>query len=75
MAETRAVVVGAGMGGLVAALRLSHAGLAVTVVERAAQAGGKLHAEVIDGQTIDAGPTVFTMRWVFDELLQSVGAE
>jgi 1-hydroxycarotenoid 3,4-desaturase len=75
MSETRAVVVGAGMAGLVAALRLAHAGLAVTVVERSDEAGGKLRGEVIDGQTIDAGPTVFTMRWVFDELLQSVGAD
>lgn len=75
MLEPRAVVVGAGMAGLVAALRLAHAGLAVTVVERASHAGGKLRGEVIDGQTIDAGPTVFTMRWVFDELLQSVGAD
>ncbi|RFO97024.1 CrtD protein [Rhodoferax lacus] len=75
MSETRAVVVGAGMAGLVSALRLAHAGVAVTVVEQASHAGGKLRGEVIDGQTIDAGPTVFTMRWVFDELLQSVGAD
>jgi 1-hydroxycarotenoid 3,4-desaturase len=63
------------MAGLVSALRLAHAGVAVTVVERAAHAGGKLRAEVIEGQSIDAGPTVFTMRWVFDELLQTVGAD
>lgn len=75
MSEPRFVVIGAGMAGLVSALRLAHAGVAVTVVERAAQAGGKLRAEVIDGQSIDAGPTVFTMRWVFDELLQMVGAD
>jgi 1-hydroxycarotenoid 3,4-desaturase len=73
MADTRAVVIGAGMGGLAAALRLAHAGLQVTVVERSAHAGGKLRGETIEGHTIDAGPTVFTMRWVFDELLQSVG--
>jgi 1-hydroxycarotenoid 3,4-desaturase len=75
MSEPRAVIVGAGMAGLVSALRLAHAGVAVTVVERSAQAGGKLRAEHIDGQAIDAGPTVFTMRWVFDELLQMVGAD
>ncbi len=75
MAEPRALVIGAGMAGLVSALRLAHAGVAVTVVERAAQAGGKLRAELIEGQAIDAGPTVFTMRWVFDELLQQVGAD
>jgi 1-hydroxycarotenoid 3,4-desaturase len=73
MPETRVLVVGAGVAGLAAALRLSHQGLPVTVLERAARAGGKLHAEVLDGQPVDTGPTVFTMRWVFDELLHSVG--
>ena len=75
MAEPRVLVIGAGIGGLAAALRLAAAGVAVTVVERAAQAGGKLHAEVLDGQRVDTGPTVFTMRWVFEELLHSAGAE
>jgi 1-hydroxycarotenoid 3,4-desaturase len=73
MPETRVSVVGAGIAGLAAALRLAHQGLQVTVLERAGLAGGKLHAEVVDGQAIDTGPTVFTMRWVFDELLHSVG--
>ena len=75
MAEARAVVIGAGMGGLASALRLAHAGVAVTVVERANHAGGKLREESVDGQPIDAGPTVFTMRWVFDELLAPLGLE
>jgi 1-hydroxycarotenoid 3,4-desaturase len=73
MPETRVLVVGAGVAGLAAALRLAHQGLSVTVLERSSQSGGKLRAEVVDGQAIDTGPTVFTMRWVFDELLQSVG--
>jgi 1-hydroxycarotenoid 3,4-desaturase len=71
----RVVVVGAGMGGLVAALKLAHAGLQVTVVERAAQVGGKLREVTVGDATIDAGPTVFTMRWVFEELMQSVGED
>ncbi|MDO8906729.1 1-hydroxycarotenoid 3,4-desaturase CrtD [Hydrogenophaga sp.] len=69
----RVVVVGAGMGGLVAALQLAHQGLDVTVVEAAATPGGKLRQVMVDGQPIDSGPTVFTMRWVFDQLLASVG--
>jgi 1-hydroxycarotenoid 3,4-desaturase len=73
MPEARVLVVGAGVAGLAAALRLAHQGFSVTVLERSDQAGGKLRAEVIAGQAIDTGPTVFTMRWVFDELLQSVG--
>ena len=75
MSETRVVVVGAGIAGLVSALDLAHQGLSVTVVERAAEAGGKIHVEQADGQDIDSGPTVFTMRWVFDEWLQTMGLD
>lgn len=76
MAErsARVVVVGAGVGGLVAAAQLAHRGLDVTLVESADGPGGKMRPLVVDGATIDAGPTVMTMRWVFDELLAEVGA-
>ena len=70
----RVVVVGAGMAGLVAALQLAHQGLDVTVVEQASAPGGKLHQRQVAGVAIDSGPTVFTMRWVFDQVLQSVGS-
>lgn len=73
MSEHKVVVVGAGIGGLVSALRLAHQGLDVTVVEAAEGPGGKLRQLVVDGAPIDSGPTVFTLRWVFDELLASVG--
>ena len=68
MAEQRVVVIGAGVAGLVAALRLAHAGLDVTVLERAALPGGKMRRVPVGGVTVDAGPTVFTMRWVFEEI-------
>jgi 1-hydroxycarotenoid 3,4-desaturase len=84
--ETRVVVIGAGIGGLVSALLLSAQGLDVTLVERAAAPGGKMRqvlppptAEAQAGaglgmdRGIDAGPTVFTMRWVFDQILAQVG--
>ncbi len=74
MAEgPRTVIIGAGVGGLVAALRLAHRGHRVTVLEAAAQPGGKIHTQTVNGAHIDSGPTVFTMRWVFDELLREVG--
>ena len=73
MAAHRIVVVGAGIGGLAAAVDLASQGAMVTVVERAERAGGKIREVVADGAAIDAGPTVFTMRWVFDELLQAAG--
>lgn len=72
--EHRVVVVGAGVGGLCAALRLAARGLDVTLVDAAAEPGGKMGGVEVDGTWIDGGPTVFTMRWVFDELLAEVGA-
>jgi 1-hydroxycarotenoid 3,4-desaturase len=70
----RVVVIGAGVGGLVAALLLAARGLDVLVVEKEATPGGKLR-EVTAGDTrIDAGPTVFTMRWVFEEIFAQAGA-
>ncbi len=71
---SRVVVIGAGMGGLVAALELVSAGFDVTVLERAATPGGKLRQIGIGEARIDAGPTVFTMRWVFEAIFESVGA-
>ncbi|MES2978332.1 MAG: 1-hydroxycarotenoid 3,4-desaturase CrtD [Pseudomonadota bacterium] len=68
MADHQVVVVGAGIGGLVSALELAVAGMAVTVVEAATAPGGKIRQLSVDGQPVDSGPTVFTMRWVFDEI-------
>jgi 1-hydroxycarotenoid 3,4-desaturase len=73
MASERVVVVGAGIGGLAAALDLSARDIEVLVVERAAQPGGKMRQVQIGDALMDAGPTVFTMRWVFDELLADAG--
>jgi 1-hydroxycarotenoid 3,4-desaturase len=73
MSEHRVVIVGAGMGGLSSAILLAHQGLEVTVVEAADAPGGKVHSREVNGAQIDSGPTVFTMRWVFDALLRSVG--
>ena len=70
----RVLVVGAGVGGLVAALELATQGFEVEVLERAAQPGGKLRQLAPGGQSMDAGPTVFTMRWVFEELFDAIGA-
>jgi 1-hydroxycarotenoid 3,4-desaturase len=75
MTRRRVVVVGAGAGGLSAALCLAARGLEVTVLERASGVGGKIRAVGVPGREIDAGPTVFTMRWVFDELFAAAGKE
>jgi 1-hydroxycarotenoid 3,4-desaturase len=68
MSAAPVVVIGAGIGGLACALRLAARGVDVLVLERAATVGGKLREVGIDGARLDAGPTVLTMRWVFDDL-------
>jgi 1-hydroxycarotenoid 3,4-desaturase len=69
------LIIGAGIGGLVSAIDVALAGHDVHVFERASTQGGKMRQVDIDGAAIDAGPTVFTMRHVFDELFASAGAE
>jgi 1-hydroxycarotenoid 3,4-desaturase len=73
MKSRRVVVIGAGTAGLGAALTLASRGLDVIVVERSERPGGKMREVELAGRRIDSGPTVFTMRWVFDELLETLG--
>jgi len=73
MRTPRVVVVGAGIGGLVSALVLAHRGLDVTLIESAHQPGGKIRQVQVDGMGVDSGPTVFTMRWVLDQMLENIG--
>ncbi len=68
-----AIVIGAGMGGLASAIDLAASGFRVTLLERQSVPGGKMREVMVDGSGIDSGPTVFTMRWVFDSLLQHAG--
>ncbi len=67
------VIIGAGIGGLCAAAHLAGAGVPVTVVERLATPGGKLRTVDCGGVAVDAGPTVFTARWIFEALFESLG--
>ena len=69
----RVVVIGAGRGGLAAAVDLARRGAEVTVLERAATAGGKMRQVQAGGAGVDAGPTVFTMRWIFEGLFADAG--
>ncbi|MCB8839105.1 1-hydroxycarotenoid 3,4-desaturase CrtD [Aurantimonas sp. VKM B-3413] len=69
----RVAIVGAGIAGLAAAARLSAEGADVTVLEASDGPGGKLSTAVVAGRTIDVGPTVLTMRDVFDEVFAAAG--
>ena len=67
MAEV--VVIGAGLGGLAAAVELSAAGHTVRVVEALDRVGGKAGVETVDGVDFDTGPSVLTMPDVLAQLL------
>ncbi len=67
------IVVGAGVGGLVSAMLLAHGGVRVTLLESAALPGGKMRRVMVGGAPVDSGPTVFTMRWVFEQIFAQVG--
>jgi 1-hydroxycarotenoid 3,4-desaturase len=69
----RVVVVGAGMGGLSAAIRLAAAGAHVTVIESADVPGGKARAVASAAGPVDAGPTVLTLRGEVDALFALAG--
>ncbi|MEJ5225123.1 MAG: FAD-dependent oxidoreductase, partial [Anaerolineales bacterium] len=67
------IVIGAGIGGLSAAIRLSAAGKRVLVLERNTRVGGKMSEVTDSGFRFDTGPSVITMRPVLEELFTSVG--
>lgn len=69
----RAVVIGAGLGGIAAALRLAVQGWRVTVCERGAVIGGKMNRWIAGGYTFDTGPSLLTMPWVFQETFAAAG--
>ncbi len=63
-----AVVIGSGFGGLAAAVRLGARGYRVTVLEQLDAPGGRAGVHRQDGFTFDAGPTVITAPFLFEEL-------
>lgn len=69
----RAVVIGAGLGGLAAAIRLLAAGMDVTVVERGAMPGGRAGRIRQGGFTFDTGPSLITMPDVLEDLFATAG--
>lgn len=68
----KAIIIGSGFGGLAAAIRLSARGYLVTVLERLDQPGGRARVFHQDGFTFDAGPTIITAPFLFEELWEMV---
>ncbi|WP_166805748.1 NAD(P)/FAD-dependent oxidoreductase [Jeotgalibacillus sp. R-1-5s-1] len=65
----KAVIVGAGLGGLAAGVRLQNAGYDVTIVEKNDHVGGKMMPVKIGDYSFDFGPNTITMPWVFESVL------
>src|SRR5690242_21961289 len=63
-----ALVIGSGFGGLAAAVRLGARGYEVTVLEKLDAPGERAYVHRQDGFTFDAGPTVVTAPFLFEEL-------
>lgn len=63
-----AIVIGSGFGGLAAAVRLGARGYRVTVLEKLDAPGGRAYVYRQDGFTFDAGPTIVTAPFLFEEL-------
>ncbi|HXD88275.1 MAG TPA: phytoene desaturase family protein [Urbifossiella sp.] len=71
----KVVVIGAGPGGLAAALLLTHAGVQVHVVERLPRVGGRCSALEADGFRFDLGPTFFLYPQVLERIFQAIGRD
>ena len=67
------IIIGAGIGGLAAAIRLAASGQDVTLLEAHGWAGGKIRVMNSPAGPVDAGPTVLTLRDVLDDLFDAAG--
>jgi len=70
---TKALVIGAGFGGIASALRLAARGHEVKVIEKLDCPGGRAQVFTKNGFKHDAGPTVITAPFLFDELFELFG--
>jgi phytoene desaturase len=69
----KVAVIGGGLGGLSAAIRLSYQDFQVLLFEKNESLGGKMNELKINGFRFDTGPSLLTMPFVIDELFYSVG--
>ncbi len=69
----KVAIIGAGIAGISTAIRLAHKGFEVAVFEANAYAGGKLSSFEREGYRFDAGPSLFTLPHLVDELFELTG--
>lgn len=67
------VVIGAGLGGMSAAIMLARGGAKVTLLEKNAQVGGKLNVLETNGFSFDLGPSIFTLPHIFRPVFEGDG--
>jgi len=71
--QPKALVIGAGFGGLASAIRLSKRGYDVEIIEKLDAPGGRAYVHHQDGFTFDAGPTIITAPFLLEELWELCG--
>ena len=71
----KVIVVGAGIGGLSAAIRLQHAGYSVEIFEKQGMPGGKMHQIHEQGFTFDVGPTIVMMPAIYQDIFRLCGRD
>ena len=71
--DWRVVVIGAGLGGMSAAIMLARAGFKVTILEKNTNVGGKLNLLETQGFKFDLGPSILTLPHIFEPLFESEG--
>ena len=71
----KVIIIGSGMGGLAAALRLAYQGFAVTVLEKQPRLGGRSNIIEEQGFRVDTGPTILVMKNAFEETYRAIGQD
>lgn len=74
MKSKSVIVIGAGIGGIVAATHLAQHGIKVTVIEKNSRAGGRCDRISRDGHQFDTGPTLLVMPLLYEAEFQALGS-
>jgi phytoene desaturase len=75
MVDKRCAIIGAGLGGLAAAIRIAGYGVAVDLYEQHSHAGGKANELHLDGFRFDTGPSLLTMPFALESVFADAGED